>query len=381
MIKNKKIQIIFLLTFFIFTLEAQVEDNKTNSISEAFNDFRSGYVILQNNDTLFGEIDYRNDIEMSKVCHFKKEMQNEVIKYLPKEIKGYRFINSKNFISREIKESDGKKKLVFLEFLINGKLCVYYYRDINSVHYYIEKDGENLIELPYDEGIKIGEDGLHHYYKSTKHIGILNYYTNDAPQLESEILEMKEPDHKSLIKLAKDYHKAVCGDYSCIVYVKNESDIHLKVELFAGNLLVGNLLSHTIVSDSYFVSGINLKFWLPRINENIYFKTGVQFMKLKLAGYYDAYKYYGVVNQAYLKFPLQFEYLYPKGIIQPRIGYGYNFYIPYGMTQSFNVGLDIHLIKKLGLSVNAETEFLPEYFFIPQTYFGTMISGGIFYCF
>ncbi|HLO90715.1 MAG TPA: hypothetical protein VK172_06060 [Lentimicrobium sp.] len=45
----------------------------------------------------------------------------------------------------------GKK--VFLEILIKGKISIYYLRDLEGDHYFIEKEGQPLINLPYKEGI------------------------------------------------------------------------------------------------------------------------------------------------------------------------------------------------------------------------------------
>jgi hypothetical protein len=77
-----------------------------------------------------------------------------------------------------------------LEYLINGKISIYYFRDEKGDHFYLEKIGENLVEIPYEEGITHRENSSY-FFQSKKHIGILAYYMNDAPHLQQRISEMK----------------------------------------------------------------------------------------------------------------------------------------------------------------------------------------------
>lgn len=82
-------------------------------------DFRSGYIIKNQGDTLYGLIDYRSDLKMSLTCKFKND-NNEIIEYTPSDILAFRIINSTFYISRIIND---RKSI--LEFLINGKVNIY----------------------------------------------------------------------------------------------------------------------------------------------------------------------------------------------------------------------------------------------------------------
>ncbi len=87
-------------------------------ILNAQTDFRAGYIIGNIGDTLYGEIDYRGDFWMSQICRFKAD-DNSIRAYSPQDIKAFRFIDSKYFISQEINNNK-----VFLEFLISGKVNI-----------------------------------------------------------------------------------------------------------------------------------------------------------------------------------------------------------------------------------------------------------------
>jgi len=174
----------------------------STEILNAQSDFRSGYIIKTTGDTIFGKIDYRGDLFMSRLCKFK-DIDNSITEYSPNDIEAFRFLDSKYYVSRTI---DNNKS--FMEYLIKGKVNIYYMRDDKGGHYYIDKEDVRLTEIPYEEGIKY-VDNKQVFYESTKHIGFLKYYMQDAPELQTRIQSVKKPDHQNLIKLAEDYHNAV----------------------------------------------------------------------------------------------------------------------------------------------------------------------------
>lgn len=245
-------------------------------------DFRPGYVIKAPGDTLYGEIDYRGDLYMSSVCRFRNA-QKETKDYTPHEILAYRFIDSKFYVSKDV---NGERN--FLEYLLNGEVNVYYMRDDNGDHYYINRDGEDLVEIPYQEDIRLigGRQVLH---TTNHHVGLLTYYMQDAPQLKPKIDRMKAPSHHNLIKIAEEYHHAVCDDKDCIIYEKRQPLIKVNLEAVLGVLYLHDKIVKTndldVNNKSYSHRGVLLHFWLPRTNEKLFLKTGFMYSKLlKLNG-------------------------------------------------------------------------------------------------
>jgi len=345
----KKIKIIVFALVFVTSLFAQT-------------DFRSGYVIKSVGDTLWGEVDYRGDKKMGEICTFRKSKGDEVTTFTPDDILGFRFINSKYYISRVLNE-----KKVFLEFLINGKVNIYYRRDEISDHYYIEKEDEPLIEMPYEEVVK-SKNNKNYLYKSTKHIGILTYYMKDAQDLIAIINNMRKPEHKNLIQLAEKYHNEVCDGEKCIIYEKKLPPFSVDLELISG-------ITHI---NPYFINDLNLPFptvmpiygvlghfWLPRESENLYLKTGIVLI-------------YNEKTRLY-KIPFQLEYLYPTGIIRPRISAGFDNFI---LDPTCSVGANIVFSKSVSLSLNCDATFrnvnseilLPDKFFSSSLYAGLRIK-------
>jgi hypothetical protein len=76
-------------------------------------DFNQGYIIKNNGDTAYGQINYMGDEYNSVSCFFKKNDMDDVVKYIPGEIKAYRFIEGKYYVSRNI-NIEGKEKEVFI---------------------------------------------------------------------------------------------------------------------------------------------------------------------------------------------------------------------------------------------------------------------------
>lgn len=327
-------------------------------------DFRPGYVIKTNGDTLIGEIDYRGDLLMGEICRFKNKDIDKEIKYYPGDIAGYRFNESKYYISKEV---SGKK--VFLEFLIKGKVNIYYIRDDKGEHYFIEKEGIGLTEIPYEERIMYidNEPNKQYLVQSTKHIGILNVYMQDAPEFQSRIKNIGIPEHESLIRLAEDYHNKVCKDGACIIYEKKLPLLKLHIEFTGGTVNCQNI--DNVKDKNYFQAGILTHFWMPRTNENLFFRTGLLYSTLESND----------EKKVIYKIPIQIEYVYPKFIISPKFAFGINVYNPFYQSVSLMGGLNIKLHKSVYLGINYDIDFIPTERFplFPKSILTQSILTGI----
>jgi len=301
--------------------------------------FKPGYIIAENNDTLYGEIDYRGDLLMGTTCRFRQTKGAVKTNYLPGEIQAFRFIGSKYFVSREI----GRKK-AFLEFLVKGEVSLFYLRDETGEHYYIEKTGEPLTEIRYEEGT-IYRNNTSCFYQTNQHIGILKVFMKDAPSLAKEIEEVKKPSHENLIKVAKDYHNLVCPGNDCIIYEKPVPFLKMNIEVAGG--IINYQRIDSLDGNNFFRTGVFAHLWMPRWNENMYFRTGISYAKLSFEN----------GDEGYYKIPLQFEYVFPKGLIRPRFAYGYTMYLNSGTYMSLDGGLNILLSDKLFLDIAADLEF------------------------
>lgn len=308
----------------------------STDILYAQTDFRPGYVIENSGDTLHGKIDYRSDFLMSSICKFKTN-ENTIIKFSPKDIIAYRFIEGKYFVSREI-----NSKRVFLEYLIKGKVNIYNMRDETGDHYFLDKEEVKLTELPYVEGIKYIDD-KQVFYNTTKHIGILNYYMQDAPDFQSRIAKIGKPEHYSLIKLAEDYHNTLCKDIKCIVFEKKVPFLKIAFEPFFG---FGEFNRTYSDIGSFYSVGANILLWGPKLNEKVYFKTGLVYSKYNKGHFY--------------KFPLQIQYIFPLKRIRPTVSIGLDLYYNHlyiGSTLHISGGFIYKIRGRTFFSTSISSEF------------------------
>lgn len=246
------------------------------------------------------------------------------------------------------------KKKAFLEFLLKGQINLYYLNDEIGEHYYLEKEGIPLTETPFEEGIKY-KDGTPYFYSSTKHIGILNYFMQDAPELLSNIEKIGKPQHDNMISLAENYHNIVCKDHSCIIYEKPIPLFQFAIEPVLG------IAKYKDYNNFLAEFGGNFYIWVPQTSENLFLKTGVIFQRINEQG----------EKLDILKIPLQIQYLYHARKFQPKASFGFNFMkissgsdYTFYHTISLNAGFNYEITKCMSFSTTFNSDFrtLSEYF-------------------
>lgn len=193
-------------------------------------DFKEGYVISLDGDTTKGFLLEQVSKKASEKCIFKLNADSESKIYQPGEIAGYRYLYGKYYISKEIEIDSATKKVVFLEFLINGTASIYYYMD-NEEHYYIEKYPNGLVELTENE--RTFSDEGHTYIIPSQYKGKLMFTLQDCPSINDEI-QNTNLTHKSLIKLTKDYNEQVGTSESCIIYETDNTSAKVNFGVIMG---------------------------------------------------------------------------------------------------------------------------------------------------
>jgi hypothetical protein len=337
---------------------------------QAQTDFKPGYIIKSSGDTLHGSIDSRGDLLMSRVCKFRAS-DNTVSEYYPGDIAAYRFIDGKFYVTQEV---DGSKK--FLEYLIKGKVNIYYMRDGNGDHYYLDKEGLGLSEMPYKEEEKSVGDKLV-LYKSKQHVGLLLYYMQDAPSLKSKIESISQPEHRELVKIAEQYHNAVCSGEKCIIYERRVPFIRILPEVVGGAIRYSNL--NHLTGNYYEHAGVIAHVWIPRTNEKLYFRTGVLYSQLKFEDPFLVNPYLGPQRWKLnnYKIPCQLEYIYPNGWVRPRAAYGVNFNSELMQTVSFDLGVNIKLTNRFFLSLTSDVEFHSQLLIVPEELLSYSFKMGV----
>lgn len=160
---------------FFFWMNLAAQDN-----------LQRGYILRDQNDTVYGFIDDKNYYFNSIFCDFKADHTDSLERLYPGDLYGYRFIDDKFYITKEIKLG-GKDSLVFLEYLIHGKVDFYFMQDkARSNHYYATDGIAPLVELLYKKEV-IHKDGKDYLKENNQYLSVLEFLTRATPELEKTI--------------------------------------------------------------------------------------------------------------------------------------------------------------------------------------------------
>lgn len=184
---------LFLGFFFLFTT------------AYAKYNYKPGYIITTNNDTIRGLIDFGSATHNTAHCVFRKDTSSTATDYSPTELNGYGFSFNRHFLSKKVKlDSTSAPRSFFMEHLVNGVVDLYFADDIGTTHFFIEQN--NVMYELKNEEVKIVENNITYTKRSEAYKRSLKYLLQDVPAISSDI------DHtaftrKALIALLEKYHK------------------------------------------------------------------------------------------------------------------------------------------------------------------------------
>ena len=79
---------------------------------------QKGYIITNDNDTVYGTIDYLTDARNVKACLFQKNGEQGYRSLSPSDIKGYRLAGDGIYYVSRLFNGDERQELMFAEFLL-----------------------------------------------------------------------------------------------------------------------------------------------------------------------------------------------------------------------------------------------------------------------
>lgn len=271
------------------------------------NDYYKGYIVNNNNDTIYGYINNKGAKSNTLWCYFRNNINSETIKYNPDEILSYSIIDNKYYISKTIVQNGVDKKL-FLEYLIDGIVDIYFYRDEYD-HYFVDIGDSTLVELK-NEQKEYYVNGKKCYKNSNEFVGTLKYAFKESPVIMNE-LNYVDLDHNSLIKIAKRYNDEICTDQQCTIYsrklLRNKSNFGIQlgytcslvkpevtdISELLNSLSLFHFINSNIHTQHYPSYGLYYRTNIPAINEsfNIKLSSGYSLWKFNTAYIYTDYTY------------------------------------------------------------------------------------------
>jgi hypothetical protein len=302
-----------------------------NDLSAQTN-FRPGFVITNENDTLRGLINYKGDGGIEQKCDFKKSEGSEVKVFYPSDIKEFSFKDGNYYVSKKIK-SNGAQNQLFLENLVHGMADLYCYKDGANPHYFIEKSNGQWFELTNAQSYAY-TDGKEHVYGVNMYVGVLRYAFSDCPKIFGTI-DVTSLDDYSMINVIKKYNDYVGGVEKSIVYKKQGPSVIVKfapfVSINPSSLKFNDTYSYQVIHNKIANSpsfGLMVNTTFPRINKQL---------SLQVSGEYGKSNFYGTgispanqgpeetsIDLTSIKGRAGIKYTYPKGIIRPSLMLGGN---------------------------------------------------------
>ncbi|MEL7145361.1 MAG: outer membrane beta-barrel protein [Bacteroidota bacterium] len=232
--------------------------------------FKDGFIITNENDTIYGQIAVKGSEKSYLSCLFLNG-EGEQKEYSPLNIKGYSFIDGKSYTSQIIPN-------FFLERLVKGEASLYRYRN----EFYLQKDGEThelksqKIEALIGTRTTNRDDG--------KWKGILAYLFNDCEQAVKQINKGVRLHEKPLTKLVVTYNQCQNSSYVEVKSGKKWSRLEYGLMVgFSNNRIVSrnNIRFYSYLADEYVSNdpmvGLVANLRSPRLSERLSFQVEVQY--------------------------------------------------------------------------------------------------------
>ena len=282
----------------------------------AQSNYEQGYIITNNQDTIYCLIDYRTDFMNGKICRFKINSSDKEQVYYPGDIAGFRYINSGKFYITKTISINNAPQTVFLEYLIQGMMNLYFYKDDDSdfIGYYIFEDENGTLYNISKQADKYvtKESGATILRKDNQYRADLNFVFGDIEQIATK-LPKANFDHKAMIDFTKNYHNLKCTtNEDCIEFeTKLDKKIICKFSIYAGHQWFNykNYFDEKKVDKTFIVGG-RVEFISPRWNKSISALLDLSYSKST-----------GLANSDYSssKFAIDFggKYTYHKGVLRP----------------------------------------------------------------
>lgn len=183
--------------------------------------FRSGYIIKANNDSIQGFIQNQTDEEISEGIVFKTTQNASSIKYSPNLLKRVQFENGRSFLSREITSSANKNpSKVLVKKVLDGKIDVFVHRKNrqSKPNFFLinNETGKTVYIVSPKSDLVQDENGKSYKRDEKKYIGLIKVLKNGG-KMEAETEDLKYAENK-IIDYFKEYNKGFDNKYPVKAY-------------------------------------------------------------------------------------------------------------------------------------------------------------------
>lgn len=255
-------------------------------------DYRKGYVVKLNGDTLFGFVNFQKEAVNNSTCNFKRFDIAIPVNYSPEKLKAYGVFGGKQYLSANI---HGKQ--VFIEYLVKGKISLLYLNR-GGEHFYIYSENSKLVELKAGKTLDPNDNQVYDRYKDFLSEKL-------KPGDYSALIQNSRLDIRSLVGIIKSYNEQL--NYAFVVPERPKGKSMLKdYNLLGTNKIHLGIMggasfykfSPVLKSSKFFymtnadfgwdtspIGGIFLKWNVSRVRPQWSFQTNLMYNEVSLYGY------------------------------------------------------------------------------------------------
>ena len=194
--------------------------------AQAQKDFRPGYIVRLEGDTLRGEVDSRGEQRMGQQCLFRPGAGAEATRYAPTELKAYGLQGAAHYETGTLPTAPSP---VFLRVVAQGKAMLYAYRDADDrVHYYFRVAAAPLAELVQTTQT-VNTEGAPRQEQTYPFRQVLSRAFIDCPAVQN-MLVRAEVRESQLIGIFNRYNTCAPGQ-AAEVTIARKSSVHFGVVL------------------------------------------------------------------------------------------------------------------------------------------------------
>lgn len=174
----------------------------------AQSDYKPGYVVRSQGDTLQGQVSYRASA-LGNTIGFKRNRQAGTVTYTANDIAGYGFPGDRNYRTRTLDHADTlAAEHVFMQELVRGTVSLFVYRNT----FFVEKNDNpgKLHKLYITQETYVNKDNAIARRAVNHHVRTLNTLMQDCFAMFSKIERVKLAE-KSLVDLIREYNNCTGG--------------------------------------------------------------------------------------------------------------------------------------------------------------------------
>lgn len=253
-------------------------------------DIRPGYIITTRNDTISGQIVYKDAFNRFEKCVFIQSNNNDQKSYSPSELNGYGITDSRVYMSKSLPLDSVSPTRVFAEVAVSGKASLLIAFD----HYFLSLGNDKIYELAQTK-TTIYKNGAPYIHTAKTYQGILKVSLADCPKVAG-MIDKTAFTSSSISRLINKYNECFSTGAGKLKAKNKRLTAQLGISSGYSSVTLSGFESsqfHQRVDpaqfgkDRNFYPGISLELNSTFVKENLALHVDLFYQKNSVGSYYE----------------------------------------------------------------------------------------------